>query len=54
MRYMAYSFLIVALLMGAWIILTAAPQVSMPQRILLASICPIVSVFLIYLTPKDA
>lgn len=51
MKYMALSFLLVALLMGAWIILTAAPQVTMLQRLLLAAICPIVSMFLVFITP---
>jgi hypothetical protein len=42
-----------ALAMALWILTAAAPEVTMTQRLALASISPLVTVLLIYLTYKS-
>lgn len=51
---MLSTFIVVALLMGAWIIMGAAPEVSMLQRIGLSAIPLVVSILITWLAWADA
>lgn len=54
MRLMLASFIVVALLMGVWIVTSAAPDVSMVQRIALSAIPLVVSILITWLAWDDA
>ncbi len=54
MRLMLSSFIVVALLMGFWIVTSAAPDVSMTQRLALSAIPLVVSVLITWLAWDDA
>ena len=53
MRLMAWAFMATALAMAFWIMVAAAPEVSMAQRIVLSTIAPLVTLLLIFLTYKS-
>lgn len=50
MRIMAWCFMATALAMSFWILVGAAPDVTMTQRLVLSAIAPLVTVLLVYLT----
>lgn len=54
MQIMLSSFIAVALVMGAWIIFGAAPEVLMLQRIGLSAIPLVVSIVISWLAWSDA
>lgn len=54
MQMMLSSFIVVALLMGAWIVFGAAPEVSMLQRLGLSAIPLVVSILITWLAWDDA
>jgi hypothetical protein len=49
MRTMAWSFMVAAVIMAGWIIVSAAPEVSIQQRIGMAAMPPLISLFLLVL-----